>query len=77
LELEGFGVQRVTCGGDAVDVGPVDVLGIDARDRRAPEFVIALIEGLDKVGVTQFSDRVGDDVPPDNLSWTRHDNLCA
>ena len=38
----------------------MDVIGIDARDRRAPEFMIALIEDLKEVGVHQISDGVHD-----------------
>jgi hypothetical protein len=44
------------------------------RDRRAPEFMIALVEDLKKVGVHQFSDGVGDDVPPDESVGYRHNN---
>ena len=76
LELDGFGVQRITPDGDAVVVGPSDVVGIGARDRRAPAFMIALIEDLEQVGVHQFSDGVDDDVPPDESVGYRHNNPC-
>lgn len=69
-----FGVQRFMSDGDAVVFGPSDVVGIGVRDRRAPEFMIALVEDLKKVGVHQFSDGVGDDEPPDESVGYRHNN---
>jgi hypothetical protein len=72
--ISGFGLQRITPDGDAVVGGPSDVVGIDARDRRTPLCMIALIENPEKVGVHQFSDGVGDYVAPDGSVAYRHDN---
>ena len=76
MELDGFGVQRFMSDGDAVVFSPSDVVGIGLRDRRAPAFMIAFIEDVEKVGVHQLSDGVGDDVPPDEYVAYRHDSPC-
>jgi hypothetical protein len=59
LQLNGFGIQRGAPHGDAVVVGPPDVVGVDSPDRLPAKRTITLVEDLEEVGVHQVIDRVG------------------
>jgi hypothetical protein len=56
LQRNAFGFERVTAGADAVLVGPADVGGVGALDRRAPARLVAFVEHLEQVGDHQLVD---------------------
>jgi len=59
-QIKGFGIQRGAPHGDAVVVGPPDVVGVDSPDRLPAKRTITLVEDLEEVGVHQVRDHVGD-----------------
>jgi hypothetical protein len=59
LQVGSFGVQRLATRGRAV-ADPSDAVGIVVLDRGTPARSVVVVDGLEKVGVHQFSNRGAD-----------------